>query len=476
MQMIENFYTALPDIKAIIPIAVDPEQLKSFYGESIPENSLILEADRQDGMLRAMAELSREYDHCFYFYGDTPLLDAVLSRKMYDNHCRYYADYSFADGYPLGLAPEIIASTALTELSKLVGEKSEAIERDSLFSWIQKDINSFDIETEISAVDLRLKRISLSMDNRLNYSQLLSFMKDGFSNASDFMERAAELEKHCRQLPAYYQIQITASCPQSCSYCPYPQIRPGHREDKAHMEQEKLLELCRSIAAFTPDAHVSLSLWGEPSSHPRILEIMKSLKEIPLNYLIETSGIGWPDPDCPYNASLYSESCFQWILSLDALDRDIYRMLRGEGYDEAYGFARKLIAINPERTWIQAVRMKENEDDLEQFYRHWKEINDRVIVQKHDHFCGFLPEKKITDLSPLNRFPCWHLKREICIDLEGRAVLCREDLRGEHILGSCFSENLEEIWKRGETFFENHIKGDYKDLCAECDEYYSFNF
>ena len=475
-EMLENYCAVLPDINKIIPIAVDPEQLKVFYGDAIPEDALVLKDNRQDLLLKAMAELSPDFDHCFYFYGDTPLLDIELSENIYARHCRYYADYSFADGYPLGLSPEIIRPSALAELLKIVGEKADPVERDSLFSWIQKDINSFDIETEISPVDLRLKRISLSTDNRLNFLQLKSFMEDEFSRAADFTSRSQDLEKHCRSLPAYYQIQITASCPQSCSYCPYPGINPDHMNDSSHMAKDQILELCHSIEAFSPDAQVSLSLWGEPSSHPQIMEVLEELRSIPLRYVIETCGIGWPDPETDDNNGIFSDNRFEWIISLDALDPSLYRKLRGEGMEEANTFSEKMLRLNPSHTWIQAVRMKENEEDLESFYRYWKDKTDNVIIQKHDFFCTVLPDRKVTDLSPLNRFPCWHLKREICLNIDGDSLLCREDLKGEHTLGNCFKDGLEEIWNRGRPCFEDQIAGKYKHICAECDEYYSFNF
>ena len=87
-----------------------------------------------------------------------------------------------------------------------------------------------------------------------------------------------------------------------------------------------------------------------------------------------------------------------------------------------------------------------------------------------------LPQKKVTDLSPLNRFPCWHLKRDLHVLLDGSVPVCREDLTGEHSLGNIFSDPLEEIWERGKEWYEMHIAGEYPRLCGDCDEYYTYNF
>jgi spiro-SPASM protein len=120
--------------------------------------------------------------------------------------------------------------------------------------------------------------------------------------------------------------------------------------------------------------------------------------------------------------------------------------------------------------------MHENEDDLEHFFRHWKETLGNVIIQKYDDFCGRLPERKVTDLSPVKRIPCWHIKRDVTVMLDGRVLLCREDTAAEHILGNIFQEKLEAIWGRGEDYYRRHLSSSYPNICTKCDEYYTFNF
>ncbi|MDC7234127.1 MAG: spiro-SPASM protein [Spirochaetales bacterium] len=475
--MIQKFISELPDIQKIIPIALDIEQLKLFYGDKVPADYLLLEENRQDFLLESMYRNAEGYDNCFYCFGDTPFLDINLVKRMYDNHLRYFADYSFADGYPFGLAAEIIRPYTLHELYKLIPENSTPVERDSLFSWIQKDINSFDIETEISPVDLRLKRISLSADNKINILQLHAFYKEGIRTADDFISHQNRLEEFTRTAPAYYQIQINGSCPQSCSYCPYPQINPGHLTDETQMDSEKLKKLIWQISDYTPEARISLSLWGEPSLYKDLFGVLAwILDKTAHSIVIETSGLGWDFPDESYINPVLSSSRIEWIFSLDAQSPDTYRQLRGEGQREALNNLERILTVNPDHCWVQAVRMKENEHDLEEFYRYWKERTENVIIQKYDSFCGVLEERKMTDLSPLKRFPCWHLKREMTILMNGDVILCREDLNKDHILGNCFTSDLEEIWEKGRTFYSEQLKGDYSGICRNCDEYYSYNF
>ncbi|MDC7240547.1 MAG: spiro-SPASM protein, partial [Spirochaetales bacterium] len=395
---------------------------------------------------------------------------------MYANHLKYYADYTFADGYPYGLSVEIVKPGTLEDLTKINAATAVPVARDSLFTWIQKDINSFDIETEISREDLRMKRISLSADTKINRQQLENFAGAGIVTAEDFVREHERLESFCRTSPAYYQIQINASCPQSCSYCPYPGMNPGHLKDSSVMSRERLKILIEKIAAYTPDAVVCMSLWGEVSAYPDIAAVLKELIQgNSLRFLIETSGLGWDIQDSKL-IDIVRSGRIQWIFSLDAADAEAYSKIRGRGYEEACAAAEAFLALNSENVWVQAVRMKGFEDNLEKFYRFWKEKTENVIIQKYDHFSLKLEEMKVTDLSPLRRQPCWHLKREMAVLADGSVLLCREDIASENILGNCFEEELPQIWERGRDKFEEHLKGEYCGICEHCDEYYSYNF
>ena len=177
-----------------------------------------------------------------------------------------------------------------------------------------------------------------------------------------------------------------------------------------------------------------------------------------------------------------------WIVSLDAHDPERYKQVRGSGFSEARSSAKALLSLFPNAAYVQAVRVKDFEDDIEHFYRFWKEEGQaagrkdtgHIIIQKYDDFAGALPKLQVTDLSPVRRRPCWHIQRDMNILLDGRVPKCREDLsvlkmKGDN-LGNAFSEDLALIWERGAALFEEHCKAEYRGICAYCDEYYTYNF
>ncbi|HOV39774.1 MAG TPA: SPASM domain-containing protein, partial [Spirochaetales bacterium] len=75
-----------------------------------------------------------------------------------------------------------------------------------------------------------------------------------------------------------------------------------------------------------------------------------------------------------------------------------------------------------------------------------------------------------------HRFPCWHLKRDLYVLLDGSVPLCREDIKKTFIGGNLFQEGIETIWKRMDAVYREHIEGKYRPLCEKCDEYYTYNF
>ena len=426
-------------------------------------------------LLSALAGLAEGADNLFYFFADSPLLDSGLAARMLDSHRRYFADYTFADGYPLGLAVEILRPETLKALAVLAAGCPEvrADDRGAVFEVLRKDINSFDVETELAPADLRPLRLSLSADTKRNFLLLSRLLEAGAADAEGACRRVQEHPEMLRTLPAFFAVQIVEGCPQLCSYCPYPKFGIRETGKKAQMPLERFAGLADRIRDFCVDAVVGVSLWGEPAYYEGFPQLAAAVRDRGLQLVVETSGVGW-DPSCLEQVP--AGDYVDWIVSLDADAPELYRQLRGEGHAEAVHTLEALAGRFPGRVHAQAVRMKENEEPLEEFYKAWKARTGKVIVQKYDHFCGLLPDRRVADLSPLKRFPCWHLKRDLAVLIDGRVPLCREDVGLTHPLGNVFEEDLASIWGRAEAFYLSHLREEYPQLCSACDEYYTFNF
>jgi len=454
-------------------------------------------------VLEKIAELQADYDLTYFAFADCPFLDPALAGSLAKRHTRYTAEYSYSDGFPYGLSPEILSPGTAAILSKILGDDDGPVERDMLFSVIQKDINAFDIETEISKIDHRCHRINLCADSKRNLLLLENFFNAAggrIPNANDAGQIIEQQPEILRTLPVFYPVQVFGGCPQKCSLCPYPLYTDalGRRD---FMESGKFELLLDKIIDFSEDAVIDLSLWGELSLHPekmKLIEAVLSRKELSL--VIETSGIGWKTEDLEKCAQLSRNaknnsgykfpSSLSWIVSLDTTDSGKYAFLRGAGFAEAENCAKKLLSLFPDDCYVQAVRYKGSEDDTQKFYRFWKEASPRkeknIIIQKYDDFCGVLEKKQASDISPVIRQSCWHIMRDFPVLIDGTVPLCKENLSvlksgKDMTLGNAFMQEFSDIWNNGSKYYAEQCKKNYsaslfRGLCENCDEYYTYNF
>jgi spiro-SPASM protein len=460
----------LPDVDRVVLLLSRP--LPSFDHGLVAE--VVRESWTVQTLLDELVSAAGGTQDVFYFHADTPFLDDAVTARMYELHRRYAADYTFADGYPAGLTPEILTPETARRLRGMAGDGVP--DRETLFTVIRKDINAFDIETEISAEDQRLLRVTLAADTERNFLLLKRVVEHGGRDAPGICAVLRDTPRILRTLPAFFPVQVVERCPHACSYCPYPVFGGAIQDKSGAMPVAAFADLARRIAEFAGDAVIDVSLWGEPGLHPQMAELAAAALALPgIELVIETSGVGW-SPGVLRAMRDRLQRAPTWIVSLDAASEEMYGRLRGTGFAEANRAAEELLTLFPATTWVQAVRMKENEEDLDVFYRKWKERTPNVIVQKYDSFAGLLPDRAVADLSPLKRFPCWHLKRDLAILIDGTVPLCREDVKAETRLGNAFSEDLAVIWDRAREIYEAHTFQRFPALCARCDEYYTYNY
>lgn len=426
---------------------------------------------------KALQEAGKDVDVLFLIQGDCPALDLDLFKQLWEDHQQFLAQYSFVDGFPEGLCGEILNTEILGALLQLA-EKAEDqdLERKAVFQLMQDDINSFDIYTLTAEKDQRPLRLSLDCSTKSNFLLTEKILEQAGEKSRDICHYIDQNPSILRSLPLFFPLQICGGQVQLPFYDPRHKNKESIINNKEYMSRQKLVELVKKLHDFSPEAVVSLSFFCDPVLHPEIEAVLQDLSPLKdLILLIETAGIGW-DSEMLQRISVLWGKRLNWVLYLDALDMDLYESIRGKGYKQAYSAAEDFLRIFPQNTWVQATRMKENEENLEQFYHYWKEKTSRIIIQKYDWSCGRLPDRKLTDLSPVQRQPCWHIKRDMPVCLDGSVLLCGEDLDKEYLLGDIFKESIPEIWQKGQYWHEKHCREEYPEICRKCDEYYTFNF
>ncbi len=476
-----------------------------LWAEKLGFPSFVVKCSNMQELFGKINELCLEEkaDSVIFSYHDLPFLNLELTRQLLKFHTDYEAEYTYADGYSYGFASEIIdAGTVaiLFELSKTkfaeAGQKK--VTRTGIFDFIKNDINAFEVETLIAENDWRLFRFSFDCGKKENFlacQRLFDKIQGKALSVNEICKIASETPGILKTLPAFYNIQITDFGGHSCLYCPYAkayQQKTGllPNESKNCMNFEKFSDLIDRIYNFSENAVIGLSAWGEASYHPELLRfIEKILSYKGLSVIIESDGSFITDDFCSELGKVVDRAeertngwqKIMFVVKMDAFSDATYKKIHGQeaSLEKSVEAVKKLAAVIPHCVYPQFIRMNENEEELESFFRYWNEKTNpsqgEFIIQKYDDFAKLLPQCKPADLSPIERNVCWHLRRDMTILTDGIVPFCREYVL-DGIIGNVFEESLESIWQKTDSVLNEQMSGIYKNKCKDCDEYYTYNF
>ena len=427
-------------------------------------------------MIRQLIGTSVSQDELVLVFADAPFLRPDVLAEMLALHREYRADYTFADGFPLGLTAEIVCPAILPVLQGWAVERRGTPQRDTFFQLLSTDINRFDVETYLSPLDLRTRRLSLTSDSRRNRLLLDRYAPHTGLATAELLAHLASTEQLSRTLPATLHVQITGGVAQVPIWSPVLQFTPDALTRREALSRARWNQLLDRAIAWAGDLTVIPSFWGEPSLHPEITDLLTdALMKPGVRLVVETSGLGWQNVDLEALAQRQFAG-LDWIVELDSNEPATYQAMRGQGFAEAQGLTRRLLELFPGHVWPQSVRMNQNEHEMESFFQYWKKEAGQVIIQKHNDFGGRLARAKPSDLSPWKRHSCWHLARDLAVFLDGTTVVCRDDVERTRPLGNLWSEEFDTVWARGNALFSDHVQGVWPGVCQNCDEWYTFHF
>ncbi len=417
-----------------------------------------------------------------------------IYEKMIDTHKNYLSQYTRSEGYPNGVVPEIFNFVACQMLYYTSKEQSnnnlltQAITRESLFKVVELRINDYDIEAFLSPSDMRMYRISLTADTRNNFHIARKLWEEGLRNPNDIPELYMKKPKLFRGLPRYVYMQVSNISHGTIydidfslsvlDYCNSDSI-PFNTSNVLYMSDKVFNSLLEKYSSYNNEAIICLGCMGETSLHPNIFSIIYRAAKAFSHVYIETTGLCW-DMENEWWKSIPSN--ISWIVFLDALTKETYHAIRKSyssdvaytAFEKSSQFLHFLIQHNIP-CHAQATRISENEGELDAFCKYWNSKKAAPIIQKYNNMCGGLAQKKVIDLSPIKRFPCRHLERDMVICLDGDVLLCQQDYRKEHVLGNICTDEIEHLWSLNEVEFVKHVHKEYMKICEKCDEYYICN-
>jgi spiro-SPASM protein len=425
-------------------------------------------------VFQALFDALDSYEDVVYLFADTPLIDTDLTAELLRVHREEYAEYTYGEGFPLGVTPEVLKRELFPKIVSLIGDEDSRVEKDSIFAAMSKEINSFDIESVFSPEDLKIRRIDLSTSLKRNALVVERVVqRKGLScGYDDFRELIGREPGILRTVPAYAEMEITDRVSSPCIYSPLPVLK----RKTGSMIYEDFTTIIDALADFSEGITVEFSLAGEPLLHPDIRRIMEyALAKKNVHLIVPTDGLVFDPQFSDYVCGLGADN-LSVIFTLDATEEKTYSMIRGGELKKAERNARYLLSKRRNNVYVQFVRMNENEHEMLEFFEVWEKEGAEVIIQKYNSYAGLLPQRSKYDLRPLERNSCWHLLRDIVVFHNGDVPRCKQDVNGIFHCGNLLNDDITAVWESGLPHYLRHCEKQYDEYCSRCDEYYTFNF
>ncbi|WP_319762398.1 radical SAM protein [Maridesulfovibrio sp.] len=274
--------------------------------------------------------------------------------------------------------------------------------------------------------------------------------------------------------PKRITLEFTNFCNLRCVFCP----RRYMEKETGFMDVELARKLISEISLHAPVVIVPF-FRGESLTHPHWDTLFEMLHEHGLDKIQMAT-----------NASLLTEEKAKHILSLgvetlsfsmDTLNPELYRKLRGCDYDVSLNNVLRLLELRKavkgkkhiKTVQVSAVKTVDNAHEIDDFISFWSDKVDRVrIYPEHstDGCPGSLPSRKDVDRKPCNK-----VYEDMVIYWNGDIGLCNHDwtrlVTGQHI-GSVKEKSIQEVWQSPayKAIREAHESCDLRDVspCEHC--------
>lgn len=437
---------------------------------NIPEGikNVIINDKYPSEILNTVLKEAKNSDDIMIYNVGNPFYDSNFIEEMFLRHNRYIADYTYCIGYSTGLVPEIIRKDIIKELINLSKDNNNII-KDYIFQSLSKDINSFDIETILSHNDIRIYRTSIGLNDR-GEEILTDFLYNSLKEKASINDIVDFINDNPHELfTTIYSLILELTNFSTISSIYYPK----KNEVKNQMDINLIKRIIENVKELNKDIQIILGGIGEPLEHDRFIDILKLFIDNNLNVIIETTGYNISDEFLKKISNLDFKK-ITFVLKYDAYDDKTYKIIHPEWDLKKITDSLELLKKAGIKTYKQVIRMTDNEVEIEKFIRK-KEVDD-LIIRKYSTFCEMIPDKKVVDLAPLDRIPCYHLRRELFIRSDGKVPVCIYSRFKNHIIGDTNKDDLASIINNLKKSYIKDSKKEYLEFCKNCNDYYLFNF
>ena len=404
------------------------------YSGNLSGNDIIKRQNKDDVSFWKKLFAETKADHIIKIFCDSPFLDMNIISEMLDAHTKYLAEFTYSENLPSGFACEIISK----ELIDSIPETDE--KTLPLSQVIKSNINKFDVELYYKEPDIRNKRLSFRTGNPRE-KQILQNIYDKAAGIPAYSDVKKIIDGNPGVLylsPSYVEIELTGRCDLDCIFC----FRNTLKTVREMIWKPAFSErFCRICVFLSCPYSICLGGSGEPMMHGNFFEILDLARDEKLieNIIIETNGILAESNFKNYLISV-KDKRVKTIFNINGMDQESYKSIHdGDFFNTVFRNITSLKEAMPENDniYIQIMKINETEPFLDRFYDFWEKYKIQIILQKQNTYLGRIKDRTYSDLSPLERTPCWHLQRDLNILSDGTVVFCKQDVNGDFIQGEC---------------------------------------
>lgn len=411
--------------------------------------------------------LKEDKDTFLYFESISPLLDIDHSLNLILDHFTYLAEYTYSDIAISGFLP-IVCNM---ELAKRISLDNQ-VDPWNWSEFLLRNTQSVDLEIYYIEPDYRKYRIRLDL-----YSErfqkicknLIQYKKDLiYQDLEDIFQNHVEL---IRITPSYIEIELTTE--NELSPIVYPK-----NSNKKHLSLELFQKVLSDLKEYQMKEAFTLSLGGtgEPFLYNNLLEVINLAYESKLFKKIYIETFFYTVNKEVLEQIKTLKHLFTFIIKLPTLNEILYEKLMGKNLLPKIKENLKLLNDSYD-VYIEILRIQQVEEELEEFFNHFKNTTFKPIVGRYFTYGGILNDYSVVDLEPLEKDYCRSLMFHIYIQADGKVPMCRQDIIANHKNWDLNHISLKDIFDEMKKYYNNFIKKEYDNIipiCKTCKDWFVF--
>lgn len=382
---------------------------------------------------------------------------------------------------------------------------------NSILNW--QNTTRFDKGVEIKLEKLNKYNFQYfrCLYNNEHHLNLIKSLHNYYNSEYISFEQLYDFYKNNKKIffvyPYHLIVEVTNNCNQQCIFCPQPILK----RKKENMPLSLFKKIIDEKSEY-PERKLSIEFsgYGEPLLHSDIfLFIDYAKKKLKENCEIDIYTNG-EFLDLTAFKNFEKTGLDNIFVSLDAVSKEKYIQIHNadcfekviSNLNEIVNYKKYNRVIKP-RIIPNFVLCNINENEAVEFMKKYgirqeiiKKLNssaneiienelytgnylpfDYAIIRGVNDFSGQLNNKKITDYSPSTREYCRQFSTSIYIMSNANVSICRNDIKGNIIIGSIAEQSIKEILTSPNyfEFIDSHQRLNFDgalELCKNCQTWY----